>query len=221
MKPQRRATSPSPAASPSFSLFPSANVPTDGPSAASARGPSRLQRSYTVPGAVSPNQPTFEGSNSQEETHIVVMLHTPTSETAATLGAPNSGVDTSHLTPASSSQNLAEQYHEHEVEREEASKTEPLKPRLEEPAWEMMMKPGSNKALPRSPGDAKHEVEALISSAAEASIARQISVSQRQLLLPIVPKSERLVDRQPLTPQLVESRKSSTRKSHWVQIESD
>ncbi|KAI9820357.1 MAG: hypothetical protein M1827_005979 [Pycnora praestabilis] len=74
----------------------------------------------------------------------------------------------------------------------------------------------------RSPGDAKDEAEALINSAAEVSIARQISVSQRQrLLLPIIPKSERMVDRRPLQAKLVELRYGDSRKSHYGQVESE
>jgi hypothetical protein len=100
---------------------------------------------------------------------------------------------------------------------------QPLKPKLEEPTWEIINKPMSkilNSAL--GEGTYRHPImdmdycelstnyvhveQALIESAAEVSIARQISISrsQRHLLRPITPRSERLVDRKPLTPTLVE-----------------
>jgi len=45
--------------------------------------------------------------------------------------------------------------------------------------------------------------EAQIENAAQISIARQISISQRQLLIPIVPKSQRLVSRGPIRKAMV------------------
>ena len=52
-----------------------------------------------------------------------------------------------------------------------------------------------------------------LATAAQISIARQISLSQRQLLIPIVPKNQRLVSRKsikdPMKPRLVEHRLSS------------
>lgn len=69
-----------------------------------------------------------------------------------------------------------------------------------------------------TPTNCVHVAQALIESAAEVSIARQISISrsQRHLLRPITPRSERLVDRKPLTPTLVEL---SHRKSERVILE--
>ncbi|CUS10861.1 unnamed protein product [Tuber aestivum] len=63
-----------------------------------------------------------------------------------------------------------------------------------EPQWEMINPQGrSTQTTPDTPMS-----EEDIEYAAQISIARQISVSQRQLLLPIVPRSQRLVSRAPL-----------------------
>ncbi|KAG0132070.1 hypothetical protein HOY82DRAFT_311880 [Tuber indicum] len=63
-----------------------------------------------------------------------------------------------------------------------------------EPQWEMINPQGrSAQDTPNTPMS-----EEDIEYAAQISIARQISVSQRQLLLPIVPRSQRLVSRAPL-----------------------
>ncbi|PWW75444.1 hypothetical protein C7212DRAFT_296185 [Tuber magnatum] len=60
-----------------------------------------------------------------------------------------------------------------------------------EPQWEMVSSQGhSAQAAPNTPMS-----EEDIEYAAQVSIARQISISQRQLLLPIVPRSQRLVSR--------------------------
>ncbi|KAL7275808.1 hypothetical protein RUND412_001240 [Rhizina undulata] len=64
------------------------------------------------------------------------------------------------------------------------------------------------------------EVDDLV-QAAQISIARQISVSQRQLLLPVVPKSQRLVSRAalkgPLSPRIVEKPSVVIPQSHNVE----
>jgi len=63
-----------------------------------------------------------------------------------------------------------------------------------EPQWEMINP--QNHSAQTTPDTPMSEED--IEYAAQISIARQISVSQRQLLLPIVPRSQRLVSRAPL-----------------------
>jgi hypothetical protein len=67
-----------------------------------------------------------------------------------------------------------------------------------EPQWDMMIPGGKPLGEPMS--------EAQIENAAQISIARQISISQRQLLIPIVPKSQRLVSRSPIRKAMVNTK---------------
>ncbi|KAF8250879.1 hypothetical protein K440DRAFT_638722 [Wilcoxina mikolae CBS 423.85] len=110
---------------------------------------------------------------------------------------------------------------------------------FDEPTWEMMTKDSTtattnnnNNNSKNSPKDeeganlnsnaVKYRVSIVadeqfnleeLATAAQISIARQISLSQRQLLIPIVPKSQRLISRKsikdPMKPRLVEHRLSS------------
>lgn len=115
----------------------------------------------------------------------------------------------------------------------------------EEPASEVITTSDlvPNTVLISSTSDAKHEdlnaashvndhavaerlsENTVVKHSAEVSIARQISVTrrQRQLLVPIASESERLVDRQPMMPTLVDVRSGqghTARKSQRVLIES-
>ncbi|RPA96418.1 hypothetical protein L873DRAFT_1223478 [Choiromyces venosus 120613-1] len=63
-----------------------------------------------------------------------------------------------------------------------------------EPQWEMINPQGQSTQTTPNTSMSEEDIE----YAAQISIARQISISQRQLLLPIVPRSQRLVSRAPL-----------------------
>ncbi|KAK6532253.1 hypothetical protein TWF281_006445 [Arthrobotrys megalospora] len=67
---------------------------------------------------------------------------------------------------------------------------------LDEPEWEMVTTP----LRPRTPSPTEldqsaNECEAYVAKAAKISIARQISISQRQLLLPVISNPERFVSK--------------------------
>ncbi|KAI9721017.1 MAG: hypothetical protein M1812_002496 [Candelaria pacifica] len=198
----RPATSPSPTKAPSFHLLLSDSVgSTRNPSPT----PSILRRAVTAPCAISPLRNTFDPTKTPEsESKIILMVHSPAQETYETpprILKRNPSYDRS-LPSSPQSFDTAESYF----------------PDIgKEPAWEMLATPGE-KTLPRSPGSAGAEAEALINSAAEISIARQISVSQRQrLLLPVIPSAERVIDRQP---KMGELRMGNSRKSHHLEIQS-
>ncbi|KAF3939748.1 hypothetical protein ABW19_dt0208860 [Dactylella cylindrospora] len=67
---------------------------------------------------------------------------------------------------------------------------------IEEPEWEMVT---TTPLRPRTPSptelEEQHASEAYVAKAATISIARQISISQRQLLLPVISNPERFVSR--------------------------
>ncbi|KAK6501116.1 hypothetical protein TWF481_008964 [Arthrobotrys musiformis] len=74
---------------------------------------------------------------------------------------------------------------------------------LDEPEWEMVTTP----LRPRTPSpteldqSASNDCEAYVAKAAKISIARQISISQRQLLLPVISNPERFVSKSKGKPQ--------------------
>ncbi|KAK6518455.1 hypothetical protein TWF506_005609 [Arthrobotrys conoides] len=73
---------------------------------------------------------------------------------------------------------------------------------LDEPDWEMVTTP----LRPRTPSPTEldqstNDCEAYVAKAAKISIARQISISQRQLLLPVISNPERFVSKSKGKPQ--------------------
>ncbi|EGX52266.1 hypothetical protein AOL_s00043g55 [Orbilia oligospora ATCC 24927] len=73
---------------------------------------------------------------------------------------------------------------------------------LDEPEWEMVTTP----LRPRTPSPTEldqsaNDCEAYVAKAAKISIARQISISQRQLLLPVISNPERFVSKSKGKPQ--------------------
>lgn len=90
-----------------------------------------------------------------------------------------------------------------------------------EPEWEMIKPAPQPRKTPSVPAEEEEEEETdEIAVAAQISIARQISLSQRQLLIPIVPKNQMLVNREsikesaaaaaPMKPRLVEHKRISS-----------
>jgi hypothetical protein len=96
VKPQRRATSPSPIRSPSFSLFPAASpkiVKLHGSNNYHPSKPSGLQRSRTAPGAISPNRPSFETTTRHAPGSISPNRATFQPTTIATRPAPQPALE--------------------------------------------------------------------------------------------------------------------------------
>jgi len=219
LKPYRRATSPSPVKSPTFSLslFPPPVSARDNhplsPRVPSLHRPPPLQRSNTAPGALSPSRQTFTQSNdagkkpahtAQEEPltpELATHLMTPTPSTVQSLDSE----ETAFVV---------------------AKEPSPWKPRLEEPEWEIVSKPAETTSQiqrKNDPRPAKADEPPVKTAQVSVGVARTVSVSRPagarpHLLKPMIVTSEqpkRWVDRKPLTPTLVELR---NRKSQRVQI---
>ncbi|MCJ1430985.1 hypothetical protein MMC27_000335 [Xylographa pallens] len=229
--PIRRATSPSPRSmSPSFSLFPAPQISSKRvPSPLSLIRPSPLHRSATAPGALSPARTAFESSTriSKGSTLPSATIRSPTqsSETPVSAHGPKWSSDLSASTDASP---IDDSEHDHAL----AGKLLPISKfstsaRADSPfrpvdtltkntnKSQLSRKFSGARQLDKTTHNARTIANPLSSSppsAAEISIARQISVSRRQqLLVPITPK----IARQPMQATLVDVNKhaESTEKT--------
>lgn len=117
----------------------------------------------------------------------------------------------------------AQSFDEEEIFR---TTTQTSQPWADEPAWEMVTKPSAKPstkpaAKPRREvvRPAKPETEKNMTP--QIAIARKVSVTraQRHLIKPQVKSPERLVNRMPLTPTVVELGKLDNRASQRVLIE--
>ncbi|KAL8729961.1 MAG: hypothetical protein Q9166_004406 [cf. Caloplaca sp. 2 TL-2023] len=177
----------SPNRSPSFSLFPPSPTACGRKYPNTTRGRSPLHRSATTPGAVSPNKVKFDFSIGNDQTdQVVVIVHTPTEPSKPRQPSRNESFlsDAQSFTTARGS-----------------------------PAADARSGPSPRNNSPRRPSPARTPSEDPLYEAAEISIARQISVSerQRQLLVQAVPK----VAPQPVQPQIVDALQGHrSRKSH-------
>ncbi|OCL08230.1 hypothetical protein AOQ84DRAFT_376953 [Glonium stellatum] len=221
LKPQRRATSPSPSKSPTFSLslFPPPAQTRDNhppsPRVTSLHRPRPLQRSNTAPGALSPSRQTFaQSDDAGKKSAHAAQEEPPTPELATHLMTP---------TPSTIQSFDSE---ETEATLVVAKDTGPWKPRLPEPEWEIVAKSVETPSQvegENSPRPAKVDEPTPETTQVSVGVARTVSVSRStgarpQFLKPMIVTSEqpeRLVDRKPLTPTLVELR---NRKSQRVQI---
>ncbi|MCJ1382502.1 hypothetical protein MMC17_005615 [Xylographa soralifera] len=221
--PVRRATSPSPRSmSPSFSLFPAPQLSSKRvPSPLSLVKPSPLHRSATAPGALSPARAAFESSTSISKgpTQIPATIRSPAQspETPASAHGPKWSSDISASTDASP---IDDSDHDHAL----AGKLLPISKFSSSARADSPFRPpdtstkNTNKSqlsrkfsgarqLDKTTHNARTIANPLSSSppsAAEISIARQISVSRRQqLLVPITPKTAR----QPMQATLVDVNK--------------
>lgn len=219
LKPHRRATSPSPAKSPTFSLslFPPPAQARDNhppsPREPLLHRPRPLQRSNTAPGALSPNRQTFaQPDDVGKKSAHTAQEEPPTPELATHLKTP---------TPS-----IVQSFDSEETAVVVAKDPSLWKPRLEEPEWEIVSKLAETTSQVQgenSPRLAKVDEPALEIAQVSLGVARTVSVSRStgarpHLLKPMIVTSEqpeRLVDRKPLTPTLVELR---NRKSQRVQI---
>ncbi|KAI9803112.1 MAG: hypothetical protein M1833_001183 [Piccolia ochrophora] len=185
------------------------------PSAVKARGPSRRPPSIVVTGPPPPkndearevsgaksnppsrfnNPPTYHSPSErvtsdtkpQNESHFVLMITSPVELTGHPVVDVKSDLSRSPKTSPE----------EHDMIPAPVAQVGPMT------SWETHSRRSD-------------EEDPLLRFATELSISRQISVSQRQrqALLPVICKSERLVDRTVLSPTMVEGQHSHTRQSH-------
>lgn len=214
--------------SPSFSLFPS---PTPRQSANSTipkpiPKPSPLSRSTTAPNTLAPpDRPKIHKSKSQDQDHVLVIVHSPTDLPSTPTSHRRKLSSNPSFPSANSTQtNFLEcaeftGYPYPTVDVDPPLPTTGAKEAFLQrafPARKSSMKklqlPPEGLQLPR-----RHASDSM-STMAEVSIARQISISrrQRQLLVPIAPK----LARQPMQPTLVKGTTTpASRKSHHPTLE--
>jgi hypothetical protein len=148
VKPQRRATSPSPVRSPSFSLFPATTQkPLKIHGSSNHHSPAKasgLQRSHTAPGAISPNRTTFESTPTKARVapqavnheRFLFKVQSPSQTTSSSSNPAKWSSDGSMLSSVSS------QSSEDEDDGEDLIlDSKPLMPlaEQEEPAWEVIV----------------------------------------------------------------------------------
>lgn len=218
------------AKSPSFSLFPSSTSnlrqPTNNTACKPMSKPSPLSRSTTAPnGLTPPDRPQIHKSKSHGQDHVFVVVHS----SADLPSTPISGRDRSldMLCPsANSTQASLLECPELPHDSHSAEEIDPPTPTTRSareaflerafPARKSSMKklslPLEEPTFPDPPRSGS------VSTLAEVSIARQISISrrQRQLLVPIAPK----LVRQPRRPSFVNGISTpAARKSHHLTLE--
>ena len=223
--PVRRATSPSPRSmSPSFSLFPAPQLSSKRvPSPLSLVKPSPLHRSATAPGALSPARAAFESSTnvSRGPRQPTATIRSPAqlSETPASAHGPKWSSDLSASTEPSP---IDDSDYDHALAGKllpiskfssSARANSPFRPvdsstnNTNKP--QLSRKFSGARQLDKTTHNARTIANPLSSSppsAAEISIARQISVSRRQqLLVPITPQ----ISRQPMQATLVDVNKAA------------
>ncbi|MCJ1281343.1 hypothetical protein MMC26_000662 [Xylographa opegraphella] len=221
--PVRRATSPSPRSmSPSFSLFPAPPLSSKRiPSPLSLVNPPSLHRSATAPGALSPARAAFESSTntSRGPTQPTATIRSPaqSSDTATSAHGPQWSSDLSASTDPSP---IDDSDNDHAL----AGKLLPISKFSASARADSPFRPvntstnNTHKSHPsrkfngarqldkptHNAGTIANPLSSSPPSAAEISIARQISVSRRQqLLVPITPK----IARQPKQATLVDVNK--------------
>ncbi|KAI4138597.1 MAG: hypothetical protein L6R39_006703 [Caloplaca ligustica] len=192
----------SPSKSPSFSLFPPSPTVGRGKRETPARERSPLQRSATAP-ALSPSKARFDfPSTDEQQDQVFVIVHTPTEQPRPQRRVTSDDVCSRipSQTPKSSEDTFT------------TARASPV------PSAKSSQKSLDDQSpSPQRPPKAQRQADDPLQKAAEVSIARQISISQRQrqLLVPAVPK----VAPQPVQPKVVEVQRpgSRSRKSHHSQ----
>lgn len=209
--------------SPSFSLFPSTPFPARSPVKKLLPKPSPLSRSVTAPSHhLFPPKPTIKKSKSQDQDHVLVLVHN--SEDIP--GNPTSHGRQPSSDPSQRSANLTTasflecaEYPGYSYPVFAADPSTPTKGATQEfPQRAFPARKSSMKRLASPEPGYEHQGEDPIGHAAEVSVARQVSISrrQRQLLVPIVPKTAR----QPMQPRIKEqSTTEGLRKSHPLTLE--
>ena len=206
--------------SPSFSLFPS-TPPHSGGSFVnrSLLRTSSLNRSSTEPShRLFPSKPAIKKSKSQDQHHILVIEHLSEDDCQP----PTSHGRQSSANPAQRSANSTTgKCPDHPEYSHPATETDTPTPieNTQDPLRRIFpeRKSSMKKEASLEPHD-RHQGEQPIGPTTEVSVARQISISrrQRQLLVPIAPKTAR----QPIKPRINEqSSANESRKSHHLTLE--
>ena len=187
----------SPSKSPSFSLFPPSPDASGRKNHNTAREPSPLQRSATVPVAVSPSKAKFDFFQPTEhQDQVILIVHTPSNSSDSRRHSYNNEDSTSQT----SSQALPPT--NHIVRRTPSPHQTAYSPR--------------SRSRSRSQGRQRAPKDPL-KKAAEISIARQISISRQQRKM-LVPASKQVP--QPVQPRIVDEREGRmARKSHHLVLE--
>lgn len=210
--------------SPSFSLFPSTPpLSARSPVNKLLPKPSPLSRSVTAPSHhLFPPRPAIKESKSRDQDHVHVIVHnsedipgTPTSH------GRQPSFDPSQRFGNSSTASFFEcaEYPEYSyptIETDPSTSTNGVTQDSLQRAFPA--RKSSFKKLPEPETRHRHQGENPSGPAAEVSVARQISISrrQRQLLVPIVPKTAR----PPMQPRINgQGSTEESRKSHHLTLE--
>ena len=206
-----------PTKSPSFSLFPS-TPPLSAHSSVNKLlpKPSPLGRSVTAPSHhLLPPRPTIKKSKSQDQDHVLVIVQdipgTPTTHSRQSSFDPSQrSANTGFLECAEYNEYLYPIIDNPPAPTKGITQGSPQRP--------FPARKSSMKRLDPPEQRRRQQGESSIDPTAEVSVARQISISrrQRQLLVPIVPKTAR----QPMQPRINEqSTAEELRKSHHLTLE--
>ena len=201
--------------SPSFSLFPSTPpISARSPVKKLLPKPSPLSRSVTTPGhQLAPPRPAVKKSKSQDQDHVLVVVH----NSEAIPGTPNSqacgaGQRSTNSTTASCSKCPEDpRYSYPTIETGPPSATKAAREDILQRTFPA--RKSSIKKLITPESRYRQQGEDPFGASAEVSVARQISISrrQRQLLVPIVPRTAR----QPMQPRI--NKQSTLEKSRISQ----
>ncbi|KAF4625850.1 hypothetical protein G7Y89_g12312 [Cudoniella acicularis] len=203
----RRATSPQPTKSPAFSLFPSTpsrqGMREGSPSRLRA-GSGSLQRSNTSPAALSPSRPSF-APGLDNEAHAILVSQpnefaktkvpicpiikghekqdskSPSKDSPASVPkAPERSwpPEESHLVLDSPNSNEEEEDYTFTPSPMLAYSTAPLRPKLVEPAWEIINRPHSNDTQPPKTSSSTSGSDHSASSSTSASSLSTAATSQ-------------------------------------------
>ena len=181
---------------------------------------SPLSRSVTAPsGHLFPHRPTIKKSNSQDQDHVLVIVHN--SEASPTSHGRQPSSDPFQRSAKSTKASFLEcvdhpRYSSPVIEADSPTPTEDAAQESLHRAFPA--RKSSMKRLASPEPRYTHRGENLISPATEVAVARQISISrrQRQLLVPIISKTAR----QPMQPRINEQiTMEDSRKSHHLTLE--
>lgn len=206
--------------SPSFSLFPSTPLPARSPVSKLLPKSSPLGRSVTAPsGHIFPHRPTIKKRNSQDQDHVLAIVHNSEASPRSHGRQPSS--DPFQRSANSSKASFLEcadhpRYSSPTIEADSPTATEDAAQEYLHRAFPA--RKSSMKRLASPEPRYKHRGENLISPATEVAIARQISISrrQRQLLVPIISKTTH----QPMQPRTNEqTTMEDSRKLHHLTSE--
>lgn len=217
--------------SPSFSLFPSStSTPRHSANSTASKilaKPSPLSRSTTAPNLLSPpDRPQSHKSKSQDQDHVFVIVHSPADLPSTPVSNDRGRSLDMPYPPTDSTRASFFECHEYSGCSLPTVEVDPPTPTTKS-AREAFLKrafPARKSSMKKLPLPLEeihcpsHPRSDSVSTTAEVSIARQISISrrQRQLLIPIAPK----LARQPRQPKLVKGVSTpAARKSHHLTLE--